>query len=86
MKVKYLTESEMNTLLAKNIIYLRKSHGNLSQKALARVLNLPPKTIMNYENCRSVPLAYAVFRLAAHYGCTVEDLLTKDLTERKNVL
>ena len=38
---------------------------------------------MNYENCRTTPLAYAVLKLADYYGCSVEDLLTKNLTERK---
>ena len=38
---------------------------------------------MNYENCRATPLAYAVLKLADYYGCSVEDLLTKNLTERK---
>ena len=78
-----LTESEMYALLAKNLSYLRKSKGGLSQKTVARILHLPPKTIMNYENCRTTPLAYAVLKLAHYYGCTVEDLLTKNLTERK---
>lgn len=78
-----LTEPEMYALLAKNLSYLRKSQGGLSQKTVARILHLPPKTIMNYENCRSTPFAYAVLKLAAYYGCSVEDLLTKDLTERK---
>ena len=78
-----LTEPEMYALLAKNLSYLRKSQGGLSQKTVARFLCLPPKTIMNYENCRTTPLAYAVLKLAHYYGCTVEDLLTKNLTERK---
>ena len=78
-----LTEPEMYALLAINLSYLRKSQGGLSQKAVARFLHLPPKTIMNYENCKSTPLAYAVLRLAEYYGCSVEDLLTKNLTERK---
>ena len=78
-----LTEPEMYALLAKNLSYLRKSQGGLSQKTVARILHMPPKTIMNYENCRTTPLAYAVLKLADYYGCSVEDLLTKNLTERK---
>ena len=78
-----LTEPEMYALLAKNLSYLRKSQGGLSQKTVGRILHLPPKTIMNYENCRTTPLAYAVLKLADYYGCSVEDLLTKNLTERK---
>ena len=78
-----LTEPEMYALLAKNLSYLRKSQGGLSQKTVARILHLPPKTIMNNENCRATPLAYAFLKLADYYGCSVEDLLTKNLTERK---
>ena len=78
-----LTEPEMYALLAKNLSYLRKSQGGLSQKTVARILHLPAKTIMNYENCRATPLAYAVLKLADYYGCSVEDLLTKNLIERK---
>lgn len=59
-----LTEPEMYALLAKNLSYLRKSQGGLSKKTVARILHLPPKTIMNYENCRATPLAYAVLKLA----------------------
>ena len=78
-----LTEPEMYALLAKNLSYLRKSQGGLSQKTVARILQKTQKTIMNYENCRATPLAYAVLKLADYYGCSVEDLLTKNLTERK---
>ena len=78
-----LTEPEMYALLAKSLSYLRKSQGGLSQTTVARILHLPPTTIMNYENCRATPLAYAVLKLADYYGCSVEDLLTKNLIERK---
>jgi hypothetical protein len=41
---------------------------------------------MNYENANSSPMAYAVLRLAVYYGCTMEELLTKNLRkERKNI-
>jgi len=41
---------------------------------------------MNYENAKSSPMAYAVLRLAVYYGCTMEELLTKNLRkERKNI-
>ena len=42
-----LTEPEMYALLAKNLSYLRKSQGGLSQRAVARILHLPPKN--HYE-------------------------------------
>lgn len=88
MKQTVYTEANLQKCLAENLIYLRHSkHPKLSQKAVARILNLPQKTIMNYENGRTSPMAYAVYRLACYYGCTMEELLTKNLRkERKNIL
>ena len=79
-------EESMRTTLAENLSYLRYTlRPKLSQKAVARILNLPVKTIKNYENAKSSPAAYAVLRLAVYYGYTMEDLLTKNLSkERKN--
>ena len=82
----HLAEPEISAILAENLAYLRKTRSKqLSQKALARLLSLPRKTIMNYENGRTAPHAYAVLRIAAYYGCTVEELLTEHLKERENV-
>ena len=85
MRKAALTEAQIRKHLADNLSYLRQAKTpKLSQKAVARILNLPPKTIMNYEN--SSPMAYAVLRLAVYYGCTMEELLTKNLRkERKNI-
>jgi len=80
----FYTEAELRKTLAENLVYLRKSkQTKLSQKAVARLLHLPEKTIMNYENGYTVPPAYAVFRLAQYYGCTVEDLLTKNMKKKE---
>ena len=75
-----LTEAQIRKHLADNLSYLRQAKTpKLSQKAVARILNLPPKTIMNYENANSSPMA-------VYYGCTMEELLTKNLRkERKNI-
>ena len=87
MRKAALTEAQIRKHLADNLSYLRQAKTpKLSQKAVARILNLPPKTIMNYENANSSPMAYAVLRLAVYYGCTMEELLTKNLRkERKNI-
>lgn len=37
---------------------------------------------MNYENGHTLPSAYAVFRLAQYYGCTMEDLLTQNMKKK----
>lgn len=72
MRKAALTEAQIRKHLADNLSYLRQAKTpKLSQKAVARILNLPPKTIMNYENANS---------------CTMEELLTKNLRkERKNI-
>lgn len=80
MNRKNLTECEMRENLANNLNYLRKNHNcRLSQKSLARLLNLPVKTIRNYEKGRSSPLAYAVFRIATQFGFSMEELLTETI-------
>ena len=78
MRKAALTEAQIRKHLADNLSYLRQAKTpKLSQKAVARILNLPPKTS---------PMAYAVLRLAVYYGCTMEELLTKNLRkERKNI-
>ena len=83
MRKAALTEAQIRKHLADNLSYLRQAKTpKLSQKAVARILNLPPKTIMNYENANS-----SVLRLAVYYGCTMEELLTKNLRkERKNIM
>jgi len=79
----FYTEAELRKTLAENLVYLRKSkQTKLSQKAVARLLHLPEKTIMNYENGHTLPSAYAVFRLAQYYGCTMEDLLTQNMKKK----
>ena len=40
---------------------------------------------MNYENGHTLPSAYAVFRLAQYYGCTMEDLLTQKYEKERKV-
>lgn len=84
LKNTFYTEAELRKTLAENLVYLRKSkQTKLSQKAVARLLHLPEKTIMNYENGYTVPTAYAVFRLAQYYGCTMEDLLTPNMQKKE---
>jgi len=74
-------EEELRLTLAHNLVFLRKNR--LSQKALARYLQLPTKTVMNYENGKATPMAYAVLRLADYYGCTVEELLTTNMRKKE---
>ncbi len=70
----------MRMQFAQNLQYLRKSKKHyISQDSFARLMNLPLKTIRNYEAGRSSPMAYDVYRLCNYYGYTMEELLTKKL-------
>lgn len=84
MNYDFNPEELIRVTLAGNLTYLRHIRSpKLSQKAVARILNLPVKTIKNYENAKSSPAAYAVLRLAVYYGYTMEDLLTKNLRKER---
>lgn len=81
-----ISEPEARRILAQNLRFLRRcSKQRISQKAFARILRFPLKTIRNYESGRTSPLAYDVYRLSVYYGYTMEELLTEKLyEERKN--
>ncbi len=80
MADRQITEQQMRMQFAQNLQYLRKSKKHyISQDSFARLMNLPLKTIRNYEAGRSSPMAYDVYRLCNYYGYTMEELLTKKL-------
>ena len=65
MRKAALTEAQIRKHLADNLSYLRQAKTpKLSQKAVARILNLPPKTIMNYENANSSPMALSLIHIS----------------------
>lgn len=84
--MKRLSEQELCMIFASNLRYLRKSRDwPLSQEALARILQVPRKTIMNYESGSASLSAYVVYRIADYFHISMEELLTKKLCEeRKN--
>ena len=80
MKKERMTELQMRKILANNLRYLRITNKQrLSQKALARYLNISEKTIRNYESGNAAPNAYYLHILSSYYGCTMEELLTRQL-------
>ena len=82
MENKHLTELEIRKNLALNLRYLRKSHSKVSQTTLARILNIPVKTIRIYEQEKSSPLAHVVWLISKYYECTMEELLTQTLVKK----
>lgn len=84
MEKEIIMESRMRMVFSENLCYLRKTRKQkISQKALARYLSLPSKTIMNYESGNASLSAYAVYRLADYYGYSMEEILTKNLSEER---
>lgn len=78
-----ITEITTQNFFMRNLRYLRKTMANrMSQKSLARILNLPPYSIRNYELGRTLPNAHTAYVIATYFHCTVEDLLTKDLSRK----
>lgn len=75
-----LTEEEMRQILSVNLSYLRKSNRwHLSQKTLAKILQVPRKAIMNYESGKVLPPTYITYRMALYFCCTMEELLTEKI-------
>ncbi len=83
---KMIPEHETRKIFANNLSYLRSTRKQvLSQKALARILQLSDYTINNYENGKVAPSAYALYRVSRYFGITMECLLTMDLREINNL-
>ena len=75
---------EIQDILIKNMIALRKSRG-LTQIELGQMVSYSDKTISKWENGDSCPTVEAVLRLARFYGVTVDEMLSPDMkTEQKN--
>lgn len=82
-KKKY-TEQELNQNFTRNLSYLRITRTpRLSQKALARLLNMSCYAINHYESGSTAPSAYALYQVSRYFEIPMETLLTRDLQERE---
>ena len=73
--------NETNSKLGKNIKYLRKAYGE-TQEDLQLVIGLLSKsTISNYEKGLQLPERDTLFKIAAHYRLTVDELTHGDFSE-----
>lgn len=70
--------------LAKNILFLRKRKG-LKQSEMYDELRVYRTTWNNYESGVSVPVLKDALRIANYFDVNLEDLLTKDLSEKGNL-
>lgn len=70
------------TFFAQNLIFLRNTLVNkVSQQRLADELGLKKSTLAAYESGRAEPRYEELVRLSRFFGVTVDELLSKDLTQ-----
>ena len=72
-----ITMKDLQDILIKNLIFLRKARG-LTQIELGERVNYSDKTISKWENGDSCPNIEALYRLAEFYGVRIDDLLCAD--------
>ena len=77
-------ETEIQDIFSSNLRFLRKASApGLSQNALARILQVPRGSYLNYESGKSLPPVYVVYCMAAYFGYTMEELLTTNLKKER---
>jgi transcriptional regulator with XRE-family HTH domain len=81
--------TEINEIIAKNLIYYRKSAG-LTQAELAEKINYSDKSVSKWESGNGVPDIYILMELARLYKITLNDLVgstahqeNKSIAEKK---
>ena len=71
---------------ASNLQTLRKTHGNLSQEALADKLDVSRQTVSKWESGAAYPEVDKLVALAEFFHCTLDQLLREDLNAGHNAL
>lgn len=70
----------MNTLLSKNIKWLRESKG-FTQEAFCKKLGFKKADLSKWENANNKPRIEKLSKIAEFHSTTVEDLLNKDFSK-----
>jgi len=66
--------------LGKNLQYLRKMHGAMTQEKLAEELDVSRQTISKWESGEATPEMEKLFLLADRFGCKLDSLLRTDMS------
>lgn len=74
--------TEINKIIAKNLVYYRKEAG-LTQAELAEKINYSDKSVSKWESANGAPDVYTLMQLAELYGVTLNDLVRADEPEKK---
>ncbi len=76
-------EEQIGTIIAKNLIELRKNR-NLKQTDLSEALGYSDKTISRWENGTSVPDIETLVNIAKFYGIGIEDLINENAVTKSS--
>ena len=68
---------DVKTIIAKNLIALRKSKG-LTQVELAEKLNYSDKAVSRWEHGETLPDVNVLYELCTFYGITMNDLVSEE--------
>jgi transcriptional regulator with XRE-family HTH domain len=68
--------------LGKNLQYLRKNNGNMTQERLAEKLGVSRQTVSRWESSEAYPEIPKLLDLCEIFRCQLDDLLRKDMNER----
>ena len=74
--------TEINKIIAKNLIYYRKEAG-LTQAELAEKINYSDKSVSKWESANGAPDVYTLMQLAELYGVTLNDLVREEEPVKK---
>lgn len=71
--------------LGKNLQYLRRKNGNMTQEKLAERMGVSRQTVSKWESGESVPEVSKLIELCELFSCTVDALLRDDMSARSRV-
>ena len=75
--------NDMYEILRENLVKLRKEN-NLTQSELAGILKYSDKSVSKWETGETLPPLETLLKISDYYGISVDDLLRKPLTIKKD--
>ena len=71
--------------LGKNLQYLRRQNGNLTQEKLAERMGVSRQTVSKWESGESSPELSKLMELGSLFSCTMDALLRDDMSARSRI-
>ena len=71
--------------LGSNLIFLRKSNGNMTQERLAQRMGVSRQTVSKWESGEAIPEVSKLIELCEVFSCKLDELLRSDMAARANI-